>query len=78
MTFKGPAKTVMTVNQSQPWINWALTGPLRTGPFVDRCGVGDGFFLACVDLGRVFDDSVPACGFFFFLRPGSVHSGSAS
>ena len=53
-------------------------------------GGGGGFFLACKDLGRMFDNSFPACAFFFFkveisshtliplLRPGSVHSGSAS
>ena len=53
-------------------------------------GSGGGFFLACEDLGRMFDHSFSACAFFFFLvegnsrtlitlfRPGSVHSGSAS
>ena len=47
-------------------------------------------FIACGDLGKMFDYSFPACTFFFFyveirlytliplLRPGSVHSSSAS
>ena len=52
---------------------------------------GGGFFLACVDFGRMLDPSFPACAAFFFFkvkissrtliplfRPGSVHSGSAS
>ena len=55
---------------------------------------GGGFSLACEDLGRMFHNSFPACTFSFFffffkveisshtlillLRPGSVHSGSAS
>ena len=50
---------------------------------------GGGFFLACEDLGSMFDNSLPACAFFFnveissrtlisLFRPGSVHSGSAS
>ena len=30
-------------------------------------GGGSGFFLACEDLGRMFDHSAPACAFFFFL-----------
>ena len=30
-------------------------------------GAGGGFFLACEDFGRMFDDSFPACDFFFFL-----------
>ena len=52
-----------------------------------------GFFLACEDLGRMFDNLFPACAvflLFFFkveissrtliplFRPGSVHGGSAS
>ena len=48
-----------------------------------------GFFVACVNLGRMCDHSFPACAFFFFflfsveissstLRPGSVYGGSAS
>ena len=55
-----------------------------------RCG--GGLFLACEDFGRIFDHLFPACAFFVFvfemeissrtlispLRPGSVHSGSAS
>ena len=57
-------------------------------PLVALCG---GFFLACEDLGRMFDHSFPPQHFFFFLEveissrtliplfmPGSVHSGSAS
>ena len=49
---------------------------------------GGGFFLACKDFGRMFDNSFPACAFFFFFkveissreliplfRPGLVHSG---
>ena len=49
---------------------------------------GSGFFLACDDLGRMLDQSFPACDFFFkvitlhtlipLFRSGSVHSGSAS
>ena len=54
---------------------------------------GGGFFLACKDLGRMFNNSFPTCVFFClfffyveissgkltpFFRPGSVHSGSAS
>ena len=32
---------------------------------------GDGgFFLACEDLGRMFDNSFPACTFFFFFFNG--------
>ena len=50
----------------------------------------DGFFLTCQDFGRMFNNSFPACAFFFLkveissrtliplIRPGSVHSGSAS
>ena len=30
-------------------------------------GGGGGIFLACEDLGRMFDNSFPACAFFFFL-----------
>ena len=54
-------------------------------------GGGGGFFLTCEDFGRIFDNSFPACTFFFFFkveisscvliplfRPGSVHSGLAS
>ena len=34
-------------------------------------GGGDGsFFLACEDLGGRFDDSFPACAFFFFFLSG--------
>ena len=32
---------------------------------VDRTG---GFFLACEDFGRMFDNLFPACAFFFFLK----------
>ena len=52
---------------------------------------GGGSFLACKDFGRMFDNSIPVCAFFFFFkveissrmlislfRPESVHSGSAS
>ena len=28
-------------------------------------GGGGGFFFACKDLGRMFDNSFPACAFFF-------------
>ena len=31
-------------------------------------GEGGGFFLACEDFGRMFDNSFPACAFFFFLK----------
>ena len=47
-----------------------------------------GFFLACEDSGKMFDNSFPGCAFFFcclveisscklipLFRPGSVHSG---
>ena len=52
-------------------------------------GGGGGFFLACENLGGIFNYSFPTCNFFFFffeisLRtliplfvPGSVHGGSA-
>ena len=57
-----------------------------------RCGGGDGgFFFACEDLWRMFNNSFPTCTFFFFFKvemrlctlitlfwTGSVHSGSAS
>ena len=55
----------------------------------DTC-YGGVFYLACKDLGRMFDYSFPACAFFFFkveislrtliplFRPESVHNGSAS
>ena len=61
-------------------LSWWLFTRLRFG----------GFFLVCEDFGRMFDNSYPACGFFFFkveissptlfplFMPGSVHSGSAS
>ena len=68
----------------------AVSGPVPPRPLAFR----DGFFLACEDLGRMFDHSFPACVFFFLffffevvissrtlillLIPGSVHSGSAS
>ena len=53
---------------------------------------GSGFFLACQDFGRMFDNLFPACTYLFIyfkvkissrtliplLRPRSVHSGSAS
>ena len=55
---------------------------------------GGGFFLACGNLGRMFDHSFPACAFLFIylffeaeissrtliplFMPGSVHSGSVS
>ena len=29
---------------------------------------GSGFSLACEDLGRMFDNSFPACAFFFFFK----------
>ena len=51
---------------------------------------GGGFFLACEDFGRMFDNLFPACAFLFvllmdfssrtlssLLRPRSVHRGSA-
>ena len=55
-------------------------------------GGGAGFFLACKVLGGMFNNSFPACAFFFFFlkveinshtlnplfRQGLVHSGSAS
>ena len=28
---------------------------------------GGGFFLVCKDFGRMFDNSFPACAFFFFF-----------
>ena len=53
--------------------------------------VGVSFFLTWKDFGRMFDNSFPACAFFFFFEveinlrmliplsmPGSVHSGSVS
>ena len=58
----------------------------------DKSSKSDGgFFLACEDFGRMFDNSFPACAFFVvfllvdfssrtlipLLRPRSVHSGSA-
>ena len=53
--------------------------------------LGGGFFFACEDLERMFNNSFPACAFSFlffkveislqtlipFFMPGSVHSGSA-
>ena len=51
-------------------------------------GGGGSFFLACYDLGKMFDHLFPACTFFkvdismrtliSLFMPGSVHSGSAS
>ena len=48
--------------------------PCHTQPPLRRChcggggggGGGGGFFLACEDLGRMFNHSFPACDFFFF------------
>ena len=51
---------------------------------------GGGFFLACEDFWKMFNNLFPACTFLFFkveisshklipfFKPGSVHSGSAS
>ena len=33
-------------------------------------GVGSGFFLACEDFWRMFENSFPACAFFFFFVSG--------
>ena len=57
------------------------------GSLFTKCGGGN-FFLACQDLGRMFNNSFPTCTFFFFFkveisshtlislfRSGSVHSG---
>ena len=33
-------------------------------------GGGGGFFLACEDFARMFDNSFPACAFFFFFFSG--------
>ena len=30
-------------------------------------GGGGGFFIACEDFARIFDNSFPACAFFFFF-----------
>ena len=32
-----------------------------------KCGGGSGFFLVCEDFGRMFDNSFPACAFFFLF-----------
>ena len=42
------------------------TLPLASG--LVKCGGGvGGFFLACEDLGRMFDHSFPACASFFYV-----------
>ena len=33
-------------------------------------GGGGGFLLACEDFGRMFDNSFPACAFFFLFLSG--------
>ena len=56
---------------------------------VEECRLVGAFFLMCKDLGRLFNNSFPACAFLFFFeirlhmliplfRPGSVYSGSCS
>ena len=62
----------------QPLSSWA------------HCGGGGGFFLACKDFGKMFNNAFPACAIFFFLVEislctlillftlGLVHSGSVS
>ena len=67
-----------------------INQPSLHTPFYSVLVSGDGFFFACEDFGSMFDDSFPACAFFFFFlveitsrtlvplfRPRSVHSGSA-
>ena len=39
----------------------------RLVKILKTCG-GGGFFLVCEDFGRVFENSFPACTFFFFLK----------
>ena len=39
-----------------------------------RRGGGGGFFLACEDLGRMFDNSFPACAFFFLFPKVEISS----
>ena len=61
MTFH-PAKCTSCLSQKTNITNHKLQSQtLSTGG-----GGGGGFFLACEDLGRVFDNSFPACIFFFF------------
>ena len=46
--------------------NWA-TSPPQYQMLGTLGGGGGGFLLACEDLGRLFDNSLPACTFFFFF-----------
>ena len=39
-------------------------------------GDGSGFFLACEHLGRIFDQSFPACAFFVFVFEVGISSHS--
>ena len=75
---------------SVPWALAAadgLTVKTDTVKLINVCVCG--FFLKCKDFRKMFNNSFPACAFFFKVeirlrtliplsRPGSVHSGSAS
>ena len=43
-----------------------INQPSLPTPFYSVIVSSGGFFLACEDLGRMFDNSFPACAFFFF------------
>ena len=48
------------------FFNVRLTSSLSKG----MSGVG--FFLVCKDLGRVFDNSFPACAFYIYIKKNYV------
>ena len=71
MTTPLPPRTVRTVIWQKIWeTKESLTVPLpKKGNLKqkhDYCG-GGGFFLACEDLGKMFNNSFPACFFFLFF-----------
>ena len=67
-------QAAMTVRRSAGALTYILEAQMRLlGAVFCLCGVGGGgFFLACEDFERVFENSFPACTIFlFFLKSGN-------
>ena len=68
LIFYNPTSVMSSVIVFIGEIDARLNGRQKKGE--DGFGIDDCFFLACEDLGKMFDQSVPTCAFFSFFLSG--------
>ena len=65
--FKGASAVDLFATRNEPHSGYQLKNTRKGISPIKIGGGGDGFFLACEDMRRMFDHPFPACAFFFFL-----------